>query len=86
MSAPADSIPPSQPVLIRLLVRSWEYRHPSVFVGVRYACGGWNLALGVVLLASAHWIGPLAWLGVLPLAGAALLFWTGSRLQHSVQS
>jgi hypothetical protein len=25
-----------------------------------------------------------AWLGVIPLAGAALLFWTGYRLQHAV--
>jgi hypothetical protein len=31
-------------------------------------------------------LGPLAWLGVLPLAGAALIFWTASRLQTSVQS
>ena len=45
-----------------------------------------NVVLGVLLLASGHWLGPLAWLGVLPLAGAALIFWTASRLQTSVQS
>jgi hypothetical protein len=71
---------------MNLLVRSWEYRHPRVWVGVRFTAGIWNLGLGVLLLASGHWLGPLAWLGALPLAGAALLFWTGSRLQHSVQN
>jgi len=46
----------------------------------------WNLFLGVLLLASAHWLGPLTWLAALPLAGAALIFWTAYRLQASVQS
>jgi len=40
----------------------------------------------VLLLASGHWLGPFAWLGLIPLAGSALLFWTGYRLQHSVAS
>ncbi len=86
MYPPTDNVTPSPPVLMRLLVRSWEYRRPRVWVGVRFAAGIWNLGLGVLLLASGHWLGPLAWLGALPLAGAALLFWTGSRLQHSVQN
>jgi hypothetical protein len=86
MHAPTDIVTPSRPVLMRLLVRSWEYRHPRAWVRVRFAAGIWNLGLGVVLLASSHWLGPLAWLGALPLAGALLLFWTGSRLQHSVQN
>jgi hypothetical protein len=81
MHAPTDNVTPSQPVLMRLLVRSWEYRHPRIWVRVRFGCGIWNLCLGVLLLASGHWLGPLAWWGVLPLAGAALLFWTGSRLR-----
>jgi hypothetical protein len=55
-------------------------------VQVRVACGVFNVVLGVLLLASGHWLGPLAWLGVLPLAGAALIFWTAYRLQTSVQS
>ncbi len=86
MHAQTDKLTPSQPVLMRLLVRSWEYRHPHAWVRVRFACGIWNLCLGVLLLASGHWLGPQAWVGALPLAGAALLFWTGSRLQHSVQA
>ena len=86
MHAPADNAPPSQPVLMRLLVRSWEYRRPRLAVGVRIACGIFNVVLGVALLASFPWTGPLALLGVLPLAGAALIFWTVRRLQASAQS
>jgi hypothetical protein len=71
---------------MRLLVRSWEYRHPRAWVRVRFACGIFNLGLGVLLLASGHWLGPFAWLGALPLAGAALIFWTVYRLQHSAQT
>jgi hypothetical protein len=71
---------------MRLLVRSWEYRRPHLWVGVRFASGVFNVALGVALLAAAPWVGPLALLAVLPLAGAALIFWTARRLQASVQS
>ena len=82
MYATADSIPPSRSVLMRVLVRSWEYRRPRLAVGVRIACGIFNVVLGVVLLASP---GPWAWLAAVPLAGAALIFWTARRLQSSVQ-
>jgi hypothetical protein len=86
MSPPSDNTAPSRSVLMRFLVRSREYRHPHLWVRVRIACGVFNVVLGVLLLASGHWLGPLAWLGVLPLAGAALIFWTAYRLQTSVQS
>ena len=86
MYAPTDDVPPSRSVLMRFLVRSREYRHPHAWVRVRVACGVFNLGLGVLLLASGQWLGSLAWLGVLPLAGAALIFWTAYRLQTSVQS
>ncbi len=82
MHAPADNVPSSQPVLMRFLVRSWEYRRPRFWVGVRVACGIFNVVLGVLLLVSVHWLGPLAWLAALPLAGAALIFWTVYRLQQ----
>jgi hypothetical protein len=80
------STAPSRSVLMRVLVKSREYRHPQAWVRVRMACGVFNVVLGVLFLASGHWLGPLAWLGVLPLAGAALIFWTARRLQASVQS
>jgi signal transduction histidine kinase len=67
---------------MRFLVRSWEYRRPRLWVGVRVACGIFNVVLGVLLLASFHELGPLTWLAVLPLAGAALIFWTVYRLQQ----
>jgi signal transduction histidine kinase len=65
-----------------LLVREFEYRRPRLYTGVRIGCGIFNVVLGVALLASAPWTGPLALLGVLPLAGAALIFWTVYRLQQ----
>ena len=86
MYALADSIPPSRSVLMRFLVRSREYRRPRLWVGVRIACGIFNIVLGVALLALVSKLGPLTWLAVLPLAGAALIFWTAYRLQTSVQS
>jgi len=85
MATPAHNTPPRS-VLMRFLVRSQEYRHPRAWVRVRFACGIFNLCLGVLLLASVHWLGSLALLGVLPLAGSALIFWTAYRLQTSVQS
>jgi hypothetical protein len=86
MHTPADSVPSAQPVLMRFLVRSWEYRHPRVWVRVRIACGIFNVMLGVVLLALSPRLGALTWLAVVPLAGAALIFWTVSGLRASVQS
>ena len=82
MDARADKVIPSRSVLMRFLVRSWEYRRPRLWVGVRVACGIFNVVLGVLLLASVRWLGPLAWLAALPLAGAALIFWTVYRLQQ----
>jgi hypothetical protein len=86
MYAMADRVSPSRSALMKFLVRSQEYRHPHVWVRVRVACGIFNLGLGVFLFASGQWIGPLAWLGTLPLAGAALIFWTAYRLHTIVRS
>jgi hypothetical protein len=86
MHATADNISPSQPVLMRFLVRSREYRRPRFWVRVRVAAAIFNLVLGVALLASVHWLGSLTWLAALPLAGAALIFWTVYRLRASAQS
>ena len=86
MYPPNDNPTPSRSVLMRFLVRSREYRNPHVWVRVRVTCGVFNVVLAVLLLTSGRWLGPLAWLGVLPLAGAALIFWTAYRLQTSVQN
>ena len=60
MYATAGNIPPSRSALMRLLVRSREYRRPRCS-GVRVASGIFNLVLGVALLASLA--GPLALAG-----------------------
>jgi hypothetical protein len=86
MHAPADRAPSSPPVLMRFLVRSGEYRRPRLWVRIRFACAIFNVVLGVAVLAFARELGPLTWLAVLPLGGAALIFWTAFRLQASVQS
>ena len=86
MRTPVDHVPSSPPVLMRFLVRSWEYRRPRLWVRVRVACGIFNVILGVVVLACVHWLGAATWLAALPLAGAALIFWTVYRLQASAQS
>jgi len=70
------------PVLMRILVRSWEYRRPRLAMGIRIASGVFNLAVGLALIAASPWVGPLALLAALPLAGATLIFWTVSRLQQ----
>jgi len=67
---------------MRLLVRSWEYRRPRLAMRVRIASGVFNIAIGIAMLAAAPWVGPLAALAALPLAGAALIFWTVNRLQQ----
>jgi hypothetical protein len=86
MYALNDNAPSPRPVLMRFLVRSWEYRRPRLWVAVRVACGIFNVVLGVALLAAVRRLGPLAWLAALPLAGAALIFWSAHRLHASVRS
>jgi signal transduction histidine kinase len=85
MNAPTDNVFPARSVAMRLLVRSWEYRRPRLAIGIRLASGIFNVVLGVVLLvllALVRRLGPLSWVGVVPLAGAALIFWTVYRLQQ----
>lgn len=86
MHATADNSPSSQPVLMRFLVRSQEYRRPRFWVRVRVAAAIFNVVLGVALLASVRWLGPLTWLAALPLAGVAVIFWTVYRLRASARS
>lgn len=60
---------PHRGFLQRYLVGSWSYRHPSLSMVVRMISGTWNLALGMIMLSYGYW------LGLVPLAGSALLFW-----------
>jgi hypothetical protein len=48
-------------------------------MGVLFASGGWNLFLGILMLSYGYW------LGLLPLAAAAVLFWVGTRVGQITQ-
>jgi hypothetical protein len=85
MDAAVMTLPPPRSLLERLLIREFEYRRPRFYTGVRIASGIFNVVIGVALLASAYWTGPLAVLGAVPLAGAALIFWTVYRLRAGAQ-
>ncbi len=51
MHAPEDNTAPSRPATgMRRLIRPWEYRHRRAMTGVRFAAGGFNLGLGLVLV------------------------------------
>ena len=51
MHAPDDSTTPWRPVTaMRRLIRPWEYRHRHAVAGVRFAAGGFNLGIGLVLV------------------------------------
>ena len=80
MRAPTNNVNPRRSVLMRFLIRSWEYRHPQAWLAFRIICGLWNLFLGAVLLSYGYWVGLVA------LAGSALIFWTARYIYVSVQS
>ena len=80
MRTPTNNISPRGSVLMRFLTRSWEYRHPQAWAGFRVLCALWNLFLGVLLISYGYWV------GLVPLAGSALIFWSAYRLLISVQS
>jgi hypothetical protein len=49
MDAPNDNTTPLQSLMRRTMLR-WEYRHLRATASVRFAVGGFTLALGLVLL------------------------------------
>jgi hypothetical protein len=49
-------------------------------MGVLFTSGSWNLFLGILMLSYGYW------LGLLPLAASALLFWISTRLNQITQS
>ena len=53
MHAPDDSTTPLQS-LMRRTMSPWEYRHLRAVASVRFAAGGFTLALGLVLLSIAR--------------------------------
>jgi hypothetical protein len=71
MHAPTGNAAPPRSVLNRLLLRSWDYRYPRVWAGVRVAVGIFLVFLGGLLLSDGY-----LWATLL-LMVAALLFWVG---------
>jgi hypothetical protein len=56
MGAPDDSSTPLQSLMRRTML-PWEYRHLRAVASVRFAAGGFTLALGLVLLSLARQAG-----------------------------
>jgi hypothetical protein len=46
MHATNENVPPQRPFLVKLLVRSWEYRYRRLFWGLRCAGGVVMVGLG----------------------------------------
>jgi hypothetical protein len=76
----ADNVPPSQPLLMKILVRPFVYRHPKAWAGLESAVAIWLIILGTILCSYGFW-----W-GALLIAVAALQLWISCRLVRSVQS
>ena len=66
---------PRRSILAKLLVRKWEYSFPRAFLGLRLAIGVILVAVGILLL-------PHTYLGLLPLAFAALAFVLGPYIYN----
>jgi hypothetical protein len=80
MYAANDNVALSQPLIMRILVRPFVYRHPKAWGGVCLAAGLWVFILGVILCSYAYW-----W-GALLMAAGALELWISYRLLNSVRS
>ena len=55
MHAPNENVTPSRSFLMKHVVASWDYRHPSVLAGVRLAAGIWCVVLSVLLFSIGDW-------------------------------
>ena len=76
MYASAHNVPPPQRSLLeRFLIRKLEYRHPRAWLTARLIAGTWNFFLGCLLL-TYGFVG----IGLIPLAGSALIFWSAHRI------
>ncbi len=73
MNAKGDT----RPLMARLLVRRFEYRHPLGWGGLLFAGGLCLFVLGAILCIAGYW-----W-GVPLMAGAALQMWAAHVLLSS---
>jgi hypothetical protein len=70
----------TRPLITRLLVRPFEYRHPLAWGGLLFAGGLCLFVLGAILCSAGYW-----W-GVLLMAVAALQTWGAHTLLSSTES
>lgn len=70
----ADPIIPPRPLLARILVRRYSYRHPKVFGTTYLLAGSWLVVLGAILSTSGFW-----W-GVFLMALGGLELWVAHHL------
>ena len=77
MHATTDNITPSQPRLMRILVRRFVYRHPKAWGSACLAAGLWLVILGTILCSYGFW-----W-GALLVAVGVLESWIAYRLLSS---
>jgi hypothetical protein len=75
-----ENAPRPRSLLMKLFVRSWEFRYPRLLWGGRIAAGVVTLGFGFLLLAYGVW-----W-GLLSLAAGALAFFGGYRVYQIARS
>ena len=76
MSASSENVAGAQPLVMRILVRPFVYRHPRAWGGVCSAAGLWVFVLGVILFSYRFW-----W-GAALMAVGGLELWIAYRLLH----
>ena len=81
MYASAHSTLPPRPLLERLFIRRWEYRHPRAWLTARVIGAGWNLFLGILMLHYGIRLGLLPLLASPMIAWAAYAIWTRTKVQ-----
>jgi hypothetical protein len=69
-----DKAIPSEPLIMRIMVRRFEWRHPQAWAAPLLIAGLWHFFLGAVLCAYAYW-----W-GAALIAVSALELWVAQWL------
>ena len=78
MTMQTRRVPPPRPALQRVLT---AWRSPG-WMRARKIFNAYRIVLGVLLLASVHWTGALALLGIIPIAWAAVSYSWIYRVEH----
>lgn len=75
MQAPRRNSDPARSLIMKILVRSWEYRRPRVWASMRAAAGTSVIVIGAVLCGTGYWWGALMMgIGALAIIVAGLMF------------